>query len=670
MFLAVDPLLHEDGAMKRRWDGSNDNNWNTTNASGINNNHNTETTIRERGLVTYGTPLETIRTEDGSSAPATGKVKLRGAFKGGFSAGYFNTVGSREGWTPTTFVSKRNNRNEISVKNTVEQYMDEEDIAEMEESKVLRVAGAGVTAVDTDSSMILDGLKPADENMGIILLRRMGWREGTGVGPRIKSTDEHAAGKTLAPKDTPMFAAQEVTNGHGVGFRSDPAVASLRSIVTSTAEGEKEERSRSAKATVAGMRGGFGAGVLNDYNEDEEEDPYEIGPRIGYDKTVGKKLKTRESVKAEGSVKAVAKHAFKSSKSLVSAPLSIASFPAQSVQKRCYDSELPLDGFELASEKLTIVPKQWFAPPEVPKNWSPRPSQSSTNNPGSVGAAAELLPRQRGQLLGEQPLAGKSVFDFLTPAQRERLSLVSGKTNLPPALGEKIDGHASKDLPHEVLKLPSLDREIALAAFKSGFTPYNDDIGRQRRYRHYLEVEAGLDLLGHRQGDIAKDVWIASLYEFRKTAQMFKPMSKLMNKRFTSNFKSDLPEDQSVEQEGPVKTSQETAAQMGMFGHQTRTVEDFFPTRLLCKRFNVKDPHPDAKASSNAVASAQNEGEMLNQSVMQDILQEAAGDGLVGMPVLEHQMVNEGMNETLEVDRPDMSIFRAIFGADSDEEGD
>ena len=39
-----------------------------------------------------------------------GRQRLHGAFTGGFSAGYYNTVGSLEGFTPTSFVSSRKQR--------------------------------------------------------------------------------------------------------------------------------------------------------------------------------------------------------------------------------------------------------------------------------------------------------------------------------------------------------------------------------------------------------------------------------------------------------------------------------------------------------------------------------------------------------------------------------
>lgn len=50
-------------------------------------------------------------------------------------SGYFNTVGSKEGWTPSTFVSSRNQR--ASATQRAEDFMDEEDKAEMRADQML-----------------------------------------------------------------------------------------------------------------------------------------------------------------------------------------------------------------------------------------------------------------------------------------------------------------------------------------------------------------------------------------------------------------------------------------------------------------------------------------------------------------------------------------------------
>src|SRR5690242_3199935 len=60
-----------------------------------------------------------------------GRKRFHGAFTGGFSAGYFNTVGSKEGWTPTNFISSKEKQgqkdNNLYNRNAMD-YMDEEDI--------------------------------------------------------------------------------------------------------------------------------------------------------------------------------------------------------------------------------------------------------------------------------------------------------------------------------------------------------------------------------------------------------------------------------------------------------------------------------------------------------------------------------------------------------------
>ena len=41
---------------------------------------------------------------------AEGRRRFHGAFTGGYSAGYHNTVGSLEGWNPSTYSSSREER--------------------------------------------------------------------------------------------------------------------------------------------------------------------------------------------------------------------------------------------------------------------------------------------------------------------------------------------------------------------------------------------------------------------------------------------------------------------------------------------------------------------------------------------------------------------------------
>lgn len=54
-----------------------------------------------------------------------GRRRFHGAFTGGFSAGYFNSVGSEEGWTPSTFKSSRSEKASSQFQKP-EDFMDEE----------------------------------------------------------------------------------------------------------------------------------------------------------------------------------------------------------------------------------------------------------------------------------------------------------------------------------------------------------------------------------------------------------------------------------------------------------------------------------------------------------------------------------------------------------------
>jgi len=60
-----------------------------------------------------------------------GKQRFHGAFTGGFSAGYFNSVGTKEGWAPASFKSSRSDRAKQAVQPaSAEDFMDDEDFNE------------------------------------------------------------------------------------------------------------------------------------------------------------------------------------------------------------------------------------------------------------------------------------------------------------------------------------------------------------------------------------------------------------------------------------------------------------------------------------------------------------------------------------------------------------
>lgn len=66
---------------------------------------------------------------DQIAVDSNGRRRFHGAFTGGFSAGFWNTVGSREGWTPSEFKSSRGEKAARRVQQASD-FMDEEDVGE------------------------------------------------------------------------------------------------------------------------------------------------------------------------------------------------------------------------------------------------------------------------------------------------------------------------------------------------------------------------------------------------------------------------------------------------------------------------------------------------------------------------------------------------------------
>ena len=239
---------------------------------------------------------------------------------------------------------------------TAEDFMDEEDLSELAESQQVvtksQFDGLGGTAEElgaksgqnTTGDLLDDLIKPKQDTIGISILRKMGWREGQGVGPRVQrklvEDDEDGEMYSLAPVNVAVVALQRKTNSNGLGYTALPGLERR-------AEKPVKKSVATTKATE-GMRGSMGIGVLN---EDDDEDPYDVGlSRDMYSKTVVPK---REKVEKH-TFKPAAKHTFtftSKSKPTAAATESIAS-------RRGHDGRLPLPGFTLSETSFTLT-SQW-----------------------------------------------------------------------------------------------------------------------------------------------------------------------------------------------------------------------------------------------------------------------------------------------------------------------
>ncbi|GAB2209559.1 hypothetical protein Droror1_Dr00026778 [Drosera rotundifolia] len=128
-----------------------------------------------------------------------GRRRFHGAFTGGFSAGYYNTAGSKEGWSPLSFTSSRKNRAGIKQQSILN-FLDDDEKAEMEDHALgasYQFDTFGFTATELARRQaekevssrpagipgpVPDELiHPTTESMGKKLLLKMGWRHGRAI---------------------------------------------------------------------------------------------------------------------------------------------------------------------------------------------------------------------------------------------------------------------------------------------------------------------------------------------------------------------------------------------------------------------------------------------------------------------------------------------------------
>ncbi|CCJ29752.1 unnamed protein product [Pneumocystis jirovecii] len=572
-----------------------------------------------------------------------GRRRLHGAFTGGFSAGYYNTVGSKEGWTPQSFRSSRKERAVLKV-GRVEDYMDSEDFAEREEERRLKTRD---DFIGIGSENINQEIKR--KSIGVRLLKKMGWKEGQGVGPLIKKTkvqgddgeveDEYASKFLFACKDFVLEPLKNKTDLYGLGYVPSPGIERPQNI----------KNTSTPKFGISGIS--FGYGVLNEDDNEYDHEVYDFGPsKIKYDTVLDHEEKgTSTSTK----FKPVTKHLFVPRKK-----------NSTSVEvKRCQDGTLPLNGFIIA-EVYRLEKKTWFEPPVVPPDYVPSAPHSKKTK--TFGGA--LQPRDRGAILGETPLLGKSVFDFLSPSARERVVQATGKTDLPPARNEG-------SILCSTLKAdsPLIDKKTALDALNNKFMPYEDNEEKRKRYIIFLQEHAGIIQRGSYENIAASRDYQKEVDEFVKSARIFKPMTGMMKSRFTTSSTSSPVSVVDNSLEGgiidlPIKevNAAEEAAKMNMFGSLTRIIIPFYPARLLCKRFNVRNPYPDKPTTSDINDKPKNE--LVDKSIIEGIMREVKGDQTYVLPEKRQENLNidDTTNEALEKERPNMDVFTSIFGDDDD----
>lgn len=587
--------------------------------------------------------------------------------------------------------------------------MDEEDLADLEESRQLKTesafAGLGSTVEDTmRKDALIDLFRPStNETIGVQLLQKMGWKPGQGIGRMVKrkaklsdGRDENGELHVFAPTNSKMISFVKKDDYKGLGFAGEAKLTKPKPVIGKEDEDEDDSsliarsKARFTKGKAKPMRTSFGVGAGS-----EDEDPCDAGPKISIKRSIRPSAETSSSVvkptlkKLSANPAISARPTFKSGSTLLQ--------QSSARLRKCHDGMLPLKGFILSSKSQDSMAVAYYEAPKIPAGWKSTKSSTSTNSQqanepwqsfADAAKSSKLTPSARGEILGEEALKSKSVFDYITPEAREKMIAATGRTDLPRAKGE-APPEASRKSDNERLwdLVPPLDKPTAISSLQrgaSGFMPYDEDEAKQERYKGFLSLKAGFtDQLPDRPMGMSKDDWSKELQEFAQAAQVFKPMTGLLANRFVSSKKGvsgNAAGDDSNAEEERLKRPEdpaEQAALLGMFGPMTRSVEKFYPTRLLCKRFGVKPPS-HVTANTNVESAEANKVEQpVGKRDMEQMrwygrtnmpTSGAGGDGMdvdAQMPLMRQPAaVSRERNEAIEGKRASDEQLKAVFGDD------
>ncbi|XP_011898839.1 PREDICTED: G patch domain-containing protein 1 isoform X2 [Cercocebus atys] len=501
---------------------------------------------------------------------------------------------------------------------------------------------AAATAPIPGATLLDDLITPAKLSVGFELLRKMGWKEGQGVGPRVKrrprrqkpdpgvkiygcalppGSSEGSEGEdddylpdnvTFAPKDVTPVDFTPKDNVHGLAYKGlDPHQA----LFGTSGEhfnlfGGGSERAgdlgeiglnKGRKLGISGQA--FGVGAL----EEEDDDIYATETLSKYD-TV---LKDEEP--GDGLYGWTAPRQYKNQK--------------ESEKDLRYIGKI-LDGFSLASKPLSS--KKIYPPPELPRDYRPvhyfRPMVATTSENShllqvlseSAGKATpdpgthskhQLNASKRAELLGETPIQGSatSVLEFLSQKDKERIKEMKQATDLKAAQLKARslaqNAQSSRAQPSPAVAAGHCSWHVALgggtATLKaSNFKPFAKDPEKQKRYEEFLvHMKQGQKDALERCLDPSMTEWERGRErdEFARAALLYASSHSTLSSRFTHAKEEDDSDQVEVprDQENDVGDKQ-SAVKMKMFGKLTRDTFEWHPDKLLCKRFNVPDPYPDS----------------------------------------------------------------------------
>uniref|UniRef100_A0A131Z3L8 G patch domain-containing protein 1 n=1 Tax=Rhipicephalus appendiculatus TaxID=34631 RepID=A0A131Z3L8_RHIAP len=650
-----------------------------------------------------GTPLEELDEDeiprkkfqpDLTVRDAQGRRRFHGAFTGGFSAGYFNTVGTKEGWTPSTYKSSKTNKSENVAASRPEEFMDEEDLGEFgiapqriqvrddfvdftEQRKRLREPPRIHQGPIPGSPPLKNLFKPVSRSIGVKLLNKMGWRQGQGIGERVKRAkpkqaqaepgvkvygcalppgtessgeeDEFAAEHSFAPADVDDVLYVPKDNQHGIGYVPLDKHSVLSAPIdfdqptTTRCHLEKSKR----KLAITGQA--FGVGAF----EEDDSDIY-----------------AREDM---------SQYSFELTDEPEDKPRKVLPAIEGGRSKSIHQLTKTLEGFHLAKEPPLVM--KFYPPPKIPADFQPIHKAPKRERRRFEEPKSELCKDKKTEHSG-------SVFDLISPADKERLESIK-KTGSTEIVKATVDSSKTQPPLHVSQKASSTNTPSPVPVTEPGkpMKPFARDEAKQRRFEQYLSLMNSnrLEVFSAMQ-PVNMTEWEKERErkEFQRAAMICQP-SQGLGSRFVST--RTLKDDDTIDV--PIDRVEETpdaakAAQLGMFGKLTHDEFEWHPVDLLCRRFNVPNPYPncsrvgletvavDKHTVFNFLTPVNQEKEPNETSNVDEgpvAGTETAGSGAEVTSTVNARHDNEeDSSDASEEERPPLEFFKSIFSESSDDE--
>lgn len=555
----------------------------------------------ERDEVAYGTPLHGRKT--GSGAPE----RFHGAFTGGFSAGYFNSVGSKEGWAPRTFSFSRKNGG-TKVEQRVEDFMDEEDLRQQEERTRLVPAGVRPQTAEAALARLIRGTVDIEgvHAAGFKMLQQMGWRVGQGIGPKVSRVVNDKVFE-LAPKEDEIKTISGTLKRHGIGY--DVELPELPS--GSVSVGEILNKSNASKKRKLAMNVRAAAAYDGDDEDDDEDDDLVLRPRLGtkYDTAIGKAPR------------------FKSRKRAAPLP----------TNQKSWDGSPVLPGFVLATRPI-YEPKQ-YPRLHIGGEMVRKTDGGSDMKNQNVSTPTTASSIQRARILGEH------VPEIKPDTEQKPVGSGQIKRELPSGF-EFLQSAAAEP----ELEIPYVDPAVAKEALANPTAPYSDPAKRQRYYA-FLQYHAAED----DKKPKLSTTDLQEMKDFARVALVFRPLRGEIANRFAHASSQRTDNDDGTLVQGRLRSAAKEAALAEQYGPLTQTTTRFIPEKLLAKRFGVPYTFITEEIEDDMPSAPQNNQSSLAQTAMPSELP-------------SQQIPEQQPPEAAE--KAPLDVFQSVFGDDDDDDSD